>query len=51
MTAILILSLVVLAVAVCLFRIVQGDGYGTRNDGQLPRSHRPDMFEPTRWAR
>jgi hypothetical protein len=29
-----------------LARMIAGDGYGHRAASGLPRSHRPDLFEP-----
>lgn len=49
MTTALLIGLVVVALVAYLAylgRLIAGDGYGHRSPSGLPRSHRPDTFEP-----
>ena len=45
MTLILI-ALALVVISGDLARMIAGDGYGHRAASGLPRSHKPDVFEP-----
>jgi hypothetical protein len=52
-TAMTTLTLILIASALIatfgyLAALIHGDGYGRRAASGLPRSHRPDVFEPRR---
>jgi hypothetical protein len=42
----LLIALALVATFGYLVRMIAGDGYGHRAASGLPRSHRPDVFEP-----